>query len=317
MEEHGTGLRLTYAEARRPRRPVGGRPSPTRIAPGDRVVLALPNGYGVLLAVPGRRARRRRRRAREPEDAAGRDRPRRRRLVGRARRRTPSTSSSRARPPAARGGARSTPTTSPRSSTRRAPPASPRAPSSRTAPSSGGRRSGPPFPSGLRRDEAVSGMPVAHIAGFAVLVQTASLGVPVYVHPAVPPRRRARCHRDSAGRRCSSGVPAMYRMMDEAGADGARPVVDAAVGVGRRRHAVPAGAPVPAVRGRRPAPARRSPRGEAAFVDGYGMVELGGGAAVKVLPPGCAAARAGARRHPAPRLPAEGRRRHRRRRGPR
>ena len=77
---------------------------------------------------------------------------------------------------------------------------------------------GAAFPSGLRRDEAVSGMPVAHIAGFAVLVQTASLGVPVYVIP----RFRPDVALDAIEARRATmfvGVPAMYRMMDEAGAE--------------------------------------------------------------------------------------------------
>lgn len=142
------------------------------------------------------------------------------------------------------------------------------------------------FPSGFRRDEAVSGMPVAHIAGFTVLVQAAALGVPVYVIP----RFRPNVALDAIEQRRATifvGVPAMYRMMDEAGAEerdlssvrlwasGADVMPFA---LARRFQKLGAAAELPLL----------GPRGEAAFVDGYGMVELGGGAAVKVLPPGMA-----------------------------
>ena len=142
------------------------------------------------------------------------------------------------------------------------------------------------FPSGFRRDEAVSGMPVAHIAGFTVLVQAASLGVPVYVIP----RFRPDVALDAIEQRRATlfvGVPAMYRMMDEAGA-AERDLSSVRVWasgadvmpfpLARRFQKFGAAAELPLL-GR---------RGEAAFVDGYGMVELGGGAAVKVLPPGVA-----------------------------
>jgi acyl-CoA synthetase (AMP-forming)/AMP-acid ligase II len=82
------------------------------------------------------------------------------------------------------------------------------------------------------------------------------------------------------------GVPAMYRMMEEAGADerdlssvrlwasGADVMPFALARRFQRRGAT---ARLPVV-GR--------DVGEAAFVDGYGMVELAGGAAMKLLPPG-------------------------------
>jgi acyl-CoA synthetase (AMP-forming)/AMP-acid ligase II len=140
------------------------------------------------------------------------------------------------------------------------------------------------FPSGLLRNEAVTGMPVAHIAGFTVLVQAGALGVPVYVLPKFRPdvaldvieQRRATIF---------VGVPAMYRMMEEAGADerdlssvrlwasGADVMPFA---LARRFQQRGAAAELPLL----------GKRGDAAFVDGYGMVELGGGAAVKILPPG-------------------------------
>jgi acyl-CoA synthetase (AMP-forming)/AMP-acid ligase II len=145
--------------------------------------------------------------------------------------------------------------------------------------------SGALFPSGLRRDEAVSGMPIAHIAGFSTLVQLAAIGIPVYVLPKFRPDDAL----DAIEQRRATifvGVPAMYRIMEEAGAEtrdlssvrlwasGADAMPHA---LARRFQKLGATAQLPFV-GRTV--------GEAAFVDGYGMVELGGGAAVKVLPPG-------------------------------
>jgi acyl-CoA synthetase (AMP-forming)/AMP-acid ligase II len=141
------------------------------------------------------------------------------------------------------------------------------------------------YPSGLRHDEVVSGLPVAHIAGFSLLVQAAAFGVPVYLLRKFRPDVALDAIED---RRATIfvGVPAMYRMMDEAGAEtrdlssvrlwgsGADAMPHA---LARRFQKLGATARVP-VWGRTV--------GEAAFVDGYGMVELGGGAAVKVLPPG-------------------------------
>jgi acyl-CoA synthetase (AMP-forming)/AMP-acid ligase II len=141
------------------------------------------------------------------------------------------------------------------------------------------------FPSGLRRDEAVSGMPVAHIAGFSLLLQLAAFGIPVYLLPKFRPDDAL----DAIEQRRATafvGVPAMYRMMEEAGAEkrdlssvrmwasGADAMPHA---LARRFQKFGAAAQLPVV-GRT--------IGEAVFVDGYGMVELGGGAAVKVLPPG-------------------------------
>ena len=81
------------------------------------------------------------------------------------------------------------------------------------------------------------------------------------------------------------GVPAMYRMLLEAGAGGSRPHQHPGVG---------GPAPTPC----RPSLAARFKKlgatvtlpvlgavGEAPFVEGYGMVELGGGAAAKISPP--------------------------------
>jgi acyl-CoA synthetase (AMP-forming)/AMP-acid ligase II len=141
------------------------------------------------------------------------------------------------------------------------------------------------YPSGLRRDEAVSGMPVAHIAGLSLLVQLAAFGIPVYLLRKFRPDVAL----DAIEQRRATifvGVPAMYRMMEEAGAatrdlssvrlwaSGADVMPHA---LARRFQKLGATAQLPFV---------SRALGEAAFVDGYGMVELGGGAAVKVLPPG-------------------------------
>jgi acyl-CoA synthetase (AMP-forming)/AMP-acid ligase II len=141
------------------------------------------------------------------------------------------------------------------------------------------------YPSGLRRDEAVSGMPVAHIAGFSLLLQLAAFGIPVYLLRKFRPDIAL----DAIERRRATifvGVPAMYRMMEDAGAE-TRDLSSVRLwasgadamphGLARRFQKLGATAQLPLM--------GRSV-GEAAFVDGYGMVELGGGAAVKLLPPG-------------------------------
>ena len=81
------------------------------------------------------------------------------------------------------------------------------------------------------------------------------------------------------------GVPAMYRMLLEAGAEDRDLTSRADVGLRRRRHAVRPRRPR-SRRWARPSPCPSSaPVGEAAFFEGYGMVELGGGAAAKISPP--------------------------------
>ncbi len=71
------------------------------------------------------------------------------------------------------------------------------------------------YPSGARRDEAVAGLPVAHIMGFVVLLSLAIGGVPVYFLPRFRPDDAL----DAIERRRATvfvGVPAMYRLMLEA-----------------------------------------------------------------------------------------------------
>lgn len=133
--------------------------------------------------------------------------------------------------------------------------------------------------------ECVTGMPVAHVAGFSLLLQMASLGIPVHLLRRFRPDDAL----NALERRRASmfvGVPAMYRMMIEAGA--ARRDL-------RSVHVwVSAADAMPAELARRfqrmgsavTVPVLRRPLGVAAFVDGYGMVELGGGVAVRIFPPG-------------------------------
>ncbi|MGI8663536.1 MAG: class I adenylate-forming enzyme family protein [Acidimicrobiales bacterium] len=133
------------------------------------------------------------------------------------------------------------------------------------------------------RGEAVIGLPVAHIMGFAATIGLASAGVPVYFLPKFRPLEVL----DAIESRRSSmfiGVPAMYRMLLEAGA--AQRDLSCVRIWGSGADAMPAElaqtfkalgatASLPVV----------GPIGEALFFEGYGMVELGGGAAAKISPP--------------------------------
>ena len=140
------------------------------------------------------------------------------------------------------------------------------------------------FPSGLRRDEFVCGMPVAHIAGFTILLMTACLGVPIYLLPKFRPDWAL----DAIESRRSTafvGVPAMYRMMLEAGAEkrdlrsvrlwasGADAMPDDLIKVFKR------------LGGTATLPVVNTTVGEAIFIDGYGMVELAGGVAIRISLP--------------------------------
>jgi acyl-CoA synthetase (AMP-forming)/AMP-acid ligase II len=141
------------------------------------------------------------------------------------------------------------------------------------------------YPSALRRDEVVTGMPVAHIAGFSMLVMQACLGISVYLLRKFRPDTAL----DAIETRRATmfvGVPAMYRMMLEAGAEqrDLRSVRIWASGadampydLAQRFQRMGAIVTLPLV---------HSSLGSAAFFDGYGMVELGGGVAVKMSPPG-------------------------------
>ncbi len=141
------------------------------------------------------------------------------------------------------------------------------------------------YPSWLHRDEMVTGMPVAHIAGFSMLVMQACLGVPVYLLRKFRPDVALDAI-EQLRATMFVGVPAMYRMMLEAGAP-ARDLrsvrlwgsgADAMpVDLARRFQRMGATVTLPML---------HASLGTAAFFDGYGMVELGGGVALKVSPPG-------------------------------
>ena len=136
------------------------------------------------------------------------------------------------------------------------------------------------YPAQLRRDEAVSGMPVAHIAGFSILLMLACGGIPAFLLPKFRPDDAL----DAIEERRATmfiGVPAMYRMMLEAGAEerdlrsvrlwasGADVMPQELIRKFKKMGAI---ATLPIV---------GASVGEAAFVDGYGMVELGGGVAIR------------------------------------
>lgn len=139
------------------------------------------------------------------------------------------------------------------------------------------------WPAGLRRDEAVFALPTAHIMGFAALMGFACAGIPVYVMPRFRPldvleaieTRRATVF---------IGVPAMYRLMVEAGAEdhdltsvrvwcSGADVMPTELALQFKRMGATCTLPL------------AGPIGEALFVEGYGMVEVGGGVAAKFSPP--------------------------------
>lgn len=140
------------------------------------------------------------------------------------------------------------------------------------------------WPAEARRDEAVVALPVAHIMGFAALAALAVAGIPVC---SLPRFNAARVLDTIEDRRSTMfvGVPAMYRMLDEAGA-GTRDLGSIRVwssgadvmppDLARRFQRMGASVTVPGT--------TRS-FGEALFVEGYGMVELGGAVATRVSPP--------------------------------
>jgi acyl-CoA synthetase (AMP-forming)/AMP-acid ligase II len=139
------------------------------------------------------------------------------------------------------------------------------------------------IPGGIRHDSAVVSLPMAHIMGFAVALGMACAGVPVWFLPRFHPVRVL----DAIESRRASlfvGVPAMYRMLLEAGAEdrdlkSVRVWVSGAdampAELAARFKKLGATAVLPVV----------GAVGEAAFAEGYGMVETGGGVAAKVSPP--------------------------------
>ncbi|MCB1249088.1 MAG: AMP-binding protein [Acidimicrobiales bacterium] len=139
------------------------------------------------------------------------------------------------------------------------------------------------WPSALRRDEALYALPIAHIMGYVVLMGMACAGIGVFLMPHFHPIDVL----DAMERRRSSifiGVPAMYRMLAEAGAaerdlssvrlwaSGADAMPAELAQQFKKMGAL---ATVPFV----------GPIGEATFAEGYGLVESAGGVAAKVSPP--------------------------------
>ncbi len=139
------------------------------------------------------------------------------------------------------------------------------------------------LPSGLRRDEAVMSLPIAHIMGFAATLGLACAGIPVYFLPSFHPVAVL----DAIESRRASlfiGVPAMYRMLLEAGA-GDRDLRSVRLWLSGA-DAMP---PDLADRFKKMGATAELPLlgavGEAAFAEGYGMVETGGGVAARLSPP--------------------------------
>ncbi len=139
------------------------------------------------------------------------------------------------------------------------------------------------FPRRLGRDEMVLALPVAHIYGFGQLVMAASGGMPVYFFSRFNPVKVL----DAIEQRRSTifaGVPAMYRMLCEAGAEsrdlksirlwisGADAMPHELSSLFKKLGATAVLPVVGAV-------------GEAMFAEGYGMVETGGGVAIRISPP--------------------------------
>lgn len=140
------------------------------------------------------------------------------------------------------------------------------------------------YPGRWRDDEAVISLPVAHIMGFAVLAGMAMAGIRVHFIPHFNPREVLEA---IESRRASVfvGVPAMYRMMLEAGAaerdltsvrlwaSGADAMPEDLARTFKRFGAAAT------------LPLWHRSVGDAAFAEGYGMVEVGGGVAAKISPP--------------------------------
>lgn len=131
------------------------------------------------------------------------------------------------------------------------------------------------WPTPLRRDETVVALPVAHIMGFVVLAGMATAGIPVYVLPRFEPVTVL----DALEQRHASvfvGVPAMYRMLLEAGAD-ERDLKSVRVW-GSGADAMPPDLARAFQRMGATAHVLGIDVGQALFVEGWGMVETSGAA---------------------------------------
>ncbi len=147
----------------------------------------------------------------------------------------------------------------------------------------GALKGGVAYPSAVRRDEAVVSLPVAHIMGFITLLGLASAGIETYflrrfdagaVLEAIEARRAS----------FFIGVPAMYRLLLDAGAADRDLRSIRVWGSGadvmppelaRQFKGFGASMHLPGI----------GDVGEAVFAEGYGMVETGGGVAAKISPP--------------------------------
>ena len=131
--------------------------------------------------------------------------------------------------------------------------------------------------------EALLALPVAHIMGFVSVISAAVAGIRVRSIPSFNP---VVVLDEIETRRCSVfvGVPTMYRMLDAANAEdrdlkSIRVWVSGAdvmpTALAEKFKAMGSSVKLPFL----------GYRGEALFVEGYGMVETGGGAMAKISPP--------------------------------
>ena len=273
------GLSLTYAQAaRRVRRWAAGMAA--RSTPGDVIVIATDNGYEQLLLCCAAARAGRHRGARQQPDAQGRDQTRRLRQRSHARaedrrlgrRRRLDAAAHRADPADVAALFYTSGTTG-----------KPKGAALTHQALVGQAARAVLWPTRLHRDEAVIALPVAHIMGFAAVIGLAVAGIPCYLLPKFNPVKVL----DAIEARRATifiGVPAMYRMLDEAhaaerdltsvrvwasGADAMPPEL------AERFKKMGASITVPLL----------GALGEAMFAEGYGMVEVGGGVAAKVSPP--------------------------------
>jgi acyl-CoA synthetase (AMP-forming)/AMP-acid ligase II len=136
----------------------------------------------------------------------------------------------------------------------------------------------------LHSGEGLAALPVAHIMGFITYLGFALAGIPLVCFERFRPMEIFDQIEDR-GISMFVGVPAMYRMLLEAGAadrdlrsvrvwlSGADVMPPELIHAFKR---MGASVKLPGL----------GPVGEAAFVEGYGMVEVGGAVAIKVSPPG-------------------------------
>lgn len=139
------------------------------------------------------------------------------------------------------------------------------------------------WPARLHRDEAVFALPIAHIMGFVILTALGCAGIPVYLIPHFRPDEVL----DAIESRRATvfiGVPAMYRLMLEAGAE--KRDLSSIRMWGSGADVMP---PELAATFKKMGATISLPFigsvGEALFVEGYGLVESAGGVAAKLSPP--------------------------------